>query len=189
MLNAATDCVICVDLQNDFLPGGSLAAEGGDKIIRPIYEFLRRVKSKGVCVVATRDYHPREHVSFQKQGGPWPEHCVAGTEGAEYATRFPVELVDIEIKKGVDARYEAYSGFEGTDLTRQLHEKGVRRVLSFGLTTEYCVFSTAKDAKDLGFESFVVADLCAEVVPADKDKTLLKLQSFGVEILCSSQYH
>ncbi len=79
------DALLIVDVQNDFLPGGSLAVRRGDEVVPVLNEYLRRFLAKGLPVMATRDWHPADHCSFSAQGGGWPPHCVAGTQGAEFA--------------------------------------------------------------------------------------------------------
>ena len=79
------DALIVVDVQNDFLPGGSLAITGGDDVVPPLNRYITLFAGRGLPVVATRDWHPETHCSFQTQGGPWPAHCVAGSNGADFS--------------------------------------------------------------------------------------------------------
>ena len=180
------DALIVVDVQKDFLPNGSLAAPEGNKILKRLYEVIRLAKKAGVCVVATRDYHPANHMSFKAQGGPWPVHCVQGSKGAEFSEGFPVELIDIEIQKGTEASKEAYSGFEDTDLKEQLKTRNIKKVYAVGLTTEYCVWSTARDALQNGFDTVVLEDLIAEVVPSAKTEKLNEMKANGIKIMSST---
>jgi nicotinamidase/pyrazinamidase len=82
------DALVIVDVQNDFLPGGSLAVEGGENIIAPLNRYIQAAQGKGLPIFATRDWHPPSHCSFKEQGGIWPPHCIANSEGAQ----FPSEL-------------------------------------------------------------------------------------------------
>ena len=82
ILLQTTDALIIVDVQNDFLPGGSLAVPNGDEVIAAFNRYIELVQSKGLPVFATRDWHPNDHCSFKEQGGPWPPHCIVDTEGA-----------------------------------------------------------------------------------------------------------
>ncbi len=183
-INAETDAILCIDVQNDFLPGGSLAAPLGDKIVEPTIAFLKKIKAAtGLTVVATRDWHPANHSSFKSYGGPWPVHCVQGSHGAEFPSGFPIDLIDIDIRKGTVVDKEAYSGFEGTDLAEQLSKRGIKRAFVFGLTTEYCVFSSARDAKNNGLETFVIDDLIAEVVPKDKQTKIDEMKAQSIHIV------
>jgi nicotinamidase-related amidase len=103
------------------------------------------------CPTATRDWHPPEHSSFAAQGGPWPPHCVAGTEGAELSPGLDAALVDVVVDKGTDPATEGYSGFDGTDLAGLLRERGIDRITVAGLATDFCVRATALDALKAGF--------------------------------------
>ena len=107
------DALLIVDMQNDFLPGGSLAVPDGDQVIAPLNEWLARFAASGLPVFATRCWHPPDHCSFQAQGGPWPPHCVAGTAGADFHPNLDTGAVETVFLKGQHAA--AYSGFEGTD--------------------------------------------------------------------------
>ena len=148
------DALVLVDVQNDFLPGGSLAVPGGDQIIAPIKRWLAEFNQAGLPAFATRDWHPFNHCSFRAQGGLWPPHCVAGSEGAQFASDLGLThdpRVTI-ISKGTTAEADAYSGFEGTDLHARLRSAGVRRLFVGGLATDYCVLKTVLDARRLGYE-------------------------------------
>jgi len=140
------DALIIVDVQNDFLPGGALAVPHGDEVIAPLNGYLREYARLHLPVFATRDWHPPGHCSFHEQGGPWPPHCVAGTEGAELASGVRLPGSTRVISKATRPESDAYSAFQGTDLAQQLHDAGVTRVLIGGLATDYCVRATALDA-------------------------------------------
>ena len=99
--------LIAVDVQRDFLPGGALGVTGGDAVVAP----LLRAAAAATFSVATRDLHPAGHVSFVEQGGPWPDHCVAGTTGAEMDPRI-LDAVDLVVSKGRGVLRDAYEGFE-----------------------------------------------------------------------------
>lgn len=144
------EALLIVDFQNDFTPGGALAAPRGDEIA----DRLRELTGSGRfdLVVATRDWHPPDHSSFAAQGGPWPPHCVQGTDGAELHPSLDRATVDVVVDKGDDPATEGYSGFQGTNLARLLRQRDVDRLTVTGLTTDYCVRATALDALREGFE-------------------------------------
>lgn len=175
------DALIVVDVQNDFLPGGTLAVPCGDQVVAVLNRYIERFQSAGLPVYATRDWHPPEHCSFQRQGGPWPAHCMADTDGAAFAPE--LNLPDtIEIVSKATARdKEAYSGFQGTGLTEMLHGKGVRRVFVGGLATDYCVLNTVLDALNEGFEVFLLTDAirAVDVNPGDGDQATEKMTDSG----------
>ena len=141
--------LIIVDFQNDFTPGGALAVPDGDQISQRINELA--AMSEYDLVVATRDWHPPDHGSFERHGGPWPPHCVAGTPGAELHPALARECIDVVIDKGQDRDTEGYSAFDGTHLERILRDRGIDEVTICGLATDYCVKNTALDARRTGF--------------------------------------
>src|SRR5579862_4016234 len=108
--------LVIVDVQNDFCPGGALAVPDGDAVIDPVNDLARAAD----FVVATRDWHPADHGSFVAQGGPWPEHCVAGSHGAQLHDRIDASAIDLVVDKGRLVGTAGYSGFEDTDLEAQL---------------------------------------------------------------------
>ena len=126
------DTLIVVDVQNDFCPGGALAVDRGDEVVEP----LNRMAAEHPLVVATRDWHPPDHGSFEPNGGPWPVHCVQGTPGAELHDAVPRDRVDVVIDKGQDPQTEGYSGFEATELDQVLRDRRVDRVTLVGLATD-----------------------------------------------------
>ncbi|MGB9631057.1 MAG: nicotinamidase [Candidatus Methanodesulfokora sp.] len=151
-------CLIVVDVQRDFMPGGALPVPQGDSVISPLNSLIELFSSKGLPIVFTRDWHPRDHISFVDRGGPWPPHCVINSEGAEFHPNLIIPPKAIIVSKGTNRDREAYSGFQGTDLHSILLEKGVKRLFVGGVATEYCVKSTVIDALEIGFETIVVEE-------------------------------
>ena len=180
MSDPATGLIV-VDVQNDFCPGGALAAAGGDTLGPAIAALAERAGT----VVATRDWHPADHSSFAEQGGPWPPHCVHGTQGAELHPSVSGLRIDRVQDVGTGPRDEGYSGFEGNDLAAYLRGRGVRRVLVTGIATDYCVRATVMDARRLGFPTQVLADGVASVnlQPGDGDAALAEMLAAGAEVV------
>lgn len=176
------DALIIVDVQNDFLPGGSLGVPHGDEVIEPLNRCARLFAQHRLPVFATRDWHPPDHCSFAPQGGPWPPHCIQGTPGAEFARRLELPAGTHIISKAQRAEADAYSGFEGTSLAAQLREAGCRRVFVGGLATDYCVRATALDARAAGLRVTVLLDAvrAVEVKPGDGERALAQMQRAGV---------
>src|SRR4051812_8757049 len=145
--------LIIVDVQNDFTPGGALAVPHGDEVLRHINGLA--ASGEYDLVVATRDWHPPDHGSFSESGGPWPEHCVQGTEGAELHPDLDRGHIDVVVDKGHDPATEGYSAFDGTQLAELLRERGVDQVTVVGLATDYCVKNTALDALKEGLRVIV----------------------------------
>ncbi|HKP85064.1 MAG TPA: bifunctional nicotinamidase/pyrazinamidase [Blastocatellia bacterium] len=180
--------LILVDIQNDFCPGGALAVAEGDEIV----EVVNRLMPRFPLVISTQDWHPRNHVSFKEQGGPWPPHCVQGTSGAELHPALSTRQVAHYFRKASTPEKDAYSEFEGTDengrtLDGLLKKEGVRKVYAVGLATDYCVRATVLDALDLGYEVFVVTDAvrAVNVNPDDGDKALEEMRSKGAHLITS----
>jgi nicotinamidase/pyrazinamidase len=176
------EALVIVDYQNDFNPGGALAVTGGDEIADRINALA--ADERFALVVATRDWHPPDHASFEARGGTWPVHCVAGTPGAELAPSLDTGLVDVIVDKGQDRDTEGYSGFQGTDLEGLLRSRQVDHVTVVGLATDYCVKHTALDALRDGFS--VTVDSAAvrgvDVQPGDSGRALEELRTAGASI-------
>jgi nicotinamidase/pyrazinamidase len=177
------EALIVVDMQRDFMPGGALPVPEGDRIIPRCNEYIRKFMERGALIVATRDWHPPNHISFKDRGGPWPPHCVQGTEGAEFVVELPADA--IFISKATEPDKEAYSGFEGTDLAEILRKNGVKRVYVCGVATEYCVRATALDALKNGFETYLLADAVKGIRREDEERALREMERAGVKVLPS----
>ncbi|HKL62036.1 MAG TPA: nicotinamidase [Woeseiaceae bacterium] len=175
------DALILVDLQNDFLPGGALGVPEGDQVIPVLNKYSEAFEALGLPIVATRDWHPENHCSFEAQGGPWPPHCVAGTEGAAFATELDLHGDTKVISKAETAEEEAYSGFQGTELNRWLKERGVKRVFVGGLATDYCVRETVRDGLVNGYEVVLLEDAirAVNVNPDDGEKAVAEMEKEG----------
>ncbi|MGB9835462.1 MAG: bifunctional nicotinamidase/pyrazinamidase [Candidatus Saccharicenans sp.] len=168
--------LVVVDLQNDFVPGGSLAVPKGNEII-PI---VNRLEEKFELVVATQDWHPKNHLSFASNhpgknvydtvvlGGIeqilWPDHCLQGEKGAMFVRDFDDRRVEAIFRKGTNPEIDSYSGFfdngrkKSTGLGDYLKGRGVKQVYVCGLAAEFCVLYTALDALGLGFETYYIED-------------------------------
>jgi nicotinamidase/pyrazinamidase len=185
--------LIVVDLQNDFAdPAGGLAVAGGSDIVPRVNDEIEEARAAGAAVFYTQDWHPESTPHFQKDGGIWPVHCVAGTWGAEL---HPDLIVDGPIvRKGANGE-DGYSGFTmrdpqtgettPTELEGLLREREITNVFVCGLATDYCVNATAIDAQRLGFETRVLAHLCMPVNlrAGDDQRAIEQMQSAGVEVV------
>jgi nicotinamidase/pyrazinamidase len=179
------DALLIIDFQNDFVPGGALAVEGGDEIAEPIQKLAPHFD----VVAATRDWHPPDHVSFETEGGPWPVHCVQGTPGAELHPAMDEVDVDFIVDVGRKREDEGYSGFEKSDLAEQLRRRGVERVAVCGLATDYCVRASAIDACREGFDVTVVEDAirAVNVEPGDGERAIEEMKEAGAQIASSER--
>lgn len=186
--------LIVVDLQNDFAdPAGSLAVQGGEAIIGPVNDAVRRAVAAGSLVVVTQDWHPPRTPHFVTDGGPWPVHCVAGTWGADLHPSFALPDGAPRVRKGSNGE-DGYSGFtmrdpvsgevRPTELTALLRDAGVQRVRVCGLATDYCVKATALDAARLGFATTLLVDAVAavNVEPGDGERAISEMAAAGVAL-------
>jgi len=183
----AGDALLLVDVQHDFLPGGSLAVPDGARVIAPLRRCIALFANRALPLFATRDWHPGDHCSFRAQGGPWPEHCVAGSAGAAFALQLPASTRIVS--KGTHAAQEAYSGFAGTDLERQLNDESIGRLFVGGLATDYCVAQTVQDARRRGFDVVVLRDAIAAVDahPGDGEHAIERMAQLGAVFLESAE--
>lgn len=175
------DALLIVDLQNDFLPGGALAVPRGDLVIAPINALIDLYHERGLPIYASRDWHPEDHCSFTAQGGPWPPHCVAATEGALFSEALQLPEEAIVISKALTADEDAYSAFNGTGLARSMLADGITRLAVCGLATDYCVLNTVLDGIEAGFEVLLVleATRAVEVKPGDGDRAIAGMLARG----------
>jgi nicotinamidase/pyrazinamidase len=170
--------LIVVDVQNCFVPGGSLAVKEGDKIVPLINAIAKGFEN----VVMTQDWHTADHVSFASQHAGkkpfeavklpygnqvlWPDHCVQGTEGASLVKDLSIPHAQLVVRKGFHKNVDSYSAFTEADgktstgLGGYLKQRGMQRVFVVGLATDFCVAWTAMDARKQGFETYVIEDAC-----------------------------
>lgn len=179
----AHDALIVVDVQVDFLPGGNLAVARGDEVIAPVNRAIAVFVRCGRPIFATRDWHPADHCSFHAQGGPWPPHCIAGTPGAAFPAALALPAQTPVISKATAADRDAYSGFEGTDLALRLRALAVDRIFIAGLTTDYCVLNSVRDARREGFAVIVLEDCtrAVDVQPGDGARALAEMRALGAK--------
>ncbi|MFZ2169829.1 MAG: isochorismatase family protein, partial [Methylococcaceae bacterium] len=146
------DALVVIDIQNDFLPGGRLAVAEGDHVIPVMNNYIDRFVQRQLPVLATRDWHPKNHGSFIQQGGPWPEHCIAGSTGAEFARDLHLPAFVPAFSTGIEVDKDGYSGFENPDLDKHLEKLSISRLFIGGLATDYCVFNTVCDALNRNYQ-------------------------------------
>ena len=173
-----TDVFLVIDMQNCFIPGGSLAVKEGDAIVPLINKIAKSFKH----VVLTQDWHTPDHISFASQHAGkkpfeaikvaygtqvlWPDHCVQGTEGAALAKDLSIPQAELILRKGYRKDVDSYSAFleadkkTSTGLSGYLKQRGFKRVFLAGLATDFCVAWSAVDARKQGFEAFVIDDAC-----------------------------
>ena len=170
--------LLVIDVQNCFLPGGSLAVKDGDQVV-PV---INRIAKGFANVVMTQDWHTAGHVSFASSHPGkkpfevidlsygkqvlWPDHCVQGTEGAALSKVLSIPQAELILRKGFHKDVDSYAAFTEADgktstgLAKYLEARGLRRVFVAGLATDFCVAWSALDARKAGFETYVVEDAC-----------------------------
>jgi nicotinamidase/pyrazinamidase len=170
--------LLVIDVQNCFLPGGSLAVKDGEEVV-PV---INRIAKGFANVVLTQDWHTVGHTSFASAHPGkkpfetidlaygtqvlWPDHCVQGTEGASLSKDLSIPQAQLIIRKGFHADVDSYSAFTEADgktttgLAAYLQARNLNRLFVAGLATDFCVAWTALDARKAGFETYVVEDAC-----------------------------
>ena len=186
------NALLVIDVQNDFVEGGSLAVKGGRDVASMVSRHIRHFKGEYQFVVATRDYHedPGDHFSDHPDfHNSWPPHCVAGTPGAAFCQ--PIQnlvrekLIQTVVTKGQHAA--AYSGFEGLDprghpLYDVLKEARVDHIDLCGIATDYCVRATALDARKHDFQVRVLVNLCAAVAEDTGAQAMQEMKDAGCQV-------
>jgi nicotinamidase/pyrazinamidase len=201
--------LILVDIQNDFLPEGALAVREGDQVIGVANALTP--SGRFDLIVATQDWHPRDHASFAANhpgkrigdvidldGLPqvlWPVHCVQGTAGADLAPALERSRIDRVFQKGTDRCIDSYSGLydnghrRSTGLGEFLRDQGVSDVYVMGLATDYCVKFTALDAAAKGFKTHLIEDGCrgVDLKSGDVARAIEDMRRRGIEIIRSQE--
>jgi nicotinamidase/pyrazinamidase len=177
-----SDALLITDIQIDFLPGGALPVAGGHEIIPVLNDYIQRFEGRG-HILASRDWHPANHISFKAQGGQWPPHCIQNTRGAEFNPKLKLPPRTMVISKATDPNHEAYSAFDGTNLLKDLSKLGIKRLFIGGLATDYCVLNTVLDAQNFGFETLVLMDATRgiDVKPGDVNRAIEQMVKGGAE--------
>jgi len=206
--------LIIIDLQVDFCPGGALAVKGGDEIVSGINNLIEYSNADpGIFqkIILTADWHPLSHISFASTHDPdpfsakeiqgidvtlWPDHCVEGSSGANFHSMLHSEKADLIIRKGRAKEMDSYSAFfendrkTATGLRGYLTDHGIERVYICGLALDWCVYFSAMDAVNHGFETYVIIDLTRSIdLPAgyalDKEN---EMKQAGIKIIDSSYF-
>jgi len=182
--------LVLVDIQNDFCPGGALAVAEGDETVGVANRLMRHFP----LIISTQDWHPINHVSFRERGGPWPPHCVQGTEGAALHPDLNRTPISHYFFKASSVDNDAYSEFEGADdtgrsLDEVLRSNGVKRLYVAGLATDYCVRATVLDGVSRGYEVYVCTDgvRAVNVDPMDGEKALNEMSRAGAHLITSDE--
>ena len=201
------DALLVIDLQNDFLPGGALAVPGGDRVIDPIRGLMTLPNWR--AVVLTQDWHPADHVSFASSHPGrkpfesialsygrqtlWPDHCVAGSQGAAFPPDFDTSPARLILRKGMNAALDSYSAFIEADgktptgLDGFLKNLNIHRVFVCGLALDYCVKFGVLDALHAGYETIVIPDACAAIAVGQETDILNEMRAKGARTMTASE--
>jgi nicotinamidase/pyrazinamidase len=178
---AKGDVLVIIDVQNDFLSGGSLAVPDGDQVIPVLNGYIEHFAHRQLPVLATRDWHPPDHCSFVRQGGPWPAHCIAGSQGAEFAAGLHLPVPVQIFSKGTEAKQESYSDFANLTFKEQLDHMEARRLFVGGLATDYCVLHMVRDALNHHYPVLLLVDAirAVNVSPQDGENAIDEMMQKG----------
>lgn len=203
MQSTGKTAIIMVDLQNDFCKNGSLEVPEGDAVI----PLANRLQHYFDFVIVTKDWHPKNHMSFASNHGGhkigdvisvhgiqqvlWPDHCVQNTHGADLHPELELKRIDHVIHKGTQMTIDSYSAFfdnehlHSTELADYLKTHDIKDIYIMGLATDYCVKYSCLDAVHLGFNTYMIEDACrgVELQKGDVEKALQKIKEAGVKIV------
>ncbi len=197
-----TDCLLVIDVQNDFCAGGSLAVPDADAIV----PLINTLSERGPTIVLTQDWHPAGHSSFASvHSGKsafdsitlpygaqtlWPDHCIQGSQGSRFHTDLVTDPAQLIIRKGFRHAIDSYSAFyendhtTSTGLTGYLTARGVKRVICVGLALDYCVRFSAIDARREGFDALVIESACRGIdINGSNDDARQAMSDVGVKFL------
>lgn len=181
-MGTGPNALLLVDVQNDFCEGGSLAVPGSDDIFPAINQWIGKAQDEGWPIIASRDWHTVDHVSFQDRGGPWPVHCIQDTPGARFHPKMELPDSAIRVSKGTAFDTDAYSAFDGTQLDSYLRRHGIHRLFVAGLALDVCVQATVKDALKLGFEVELISDGTRAVSEDEASAVFETLRAEGADL-------
>ncbi len=194
--------LLIIDIQNDFCPAGALEVAGGNEIISDINQEMKKYE----CVVLTQDWHPKGHSSFalsHEGKNPldvvempygdqvlWPEHCVQGSQGAEFHCELNSDRANAVIRKGSNPLIDSYSAFfendrtTATGLDGYFKSLGIEKINLVGLATDFCVNYSAQDAAKLGYNVSVFEGMCRAIdLNGSLEQARIAMRESGVELI------
>ncbi len=188
------EALLLIDIQNDFIPGGSLGVPHGEAVVPVANALAAAFAAHDITVAASRDFHPERTVHFQEFGGRWPKHCVIGTSGASFHPDLDLPDSTLVVSNGMDPERDAYSAFEGVsddghDLDALLRSRQVERLYVLGLATDYCVRWSVDDALRRGYQVFLVEDGIrgVDIQPGDSQANIEAMVAAGATLVESAE--
>ncbi len=197
--------LVIIDVQNDFIPGGSLAVPEGNQIVG----LINKLQEEFDLVIATQDWHPQDHSSFAvnhpgknefekielhgQEQVLWPVHCVQNSDGAKFHPDLSTARIETIFRKGTSKEIDSYSGFydnahlKSTGLTGYLKEKGVDELYFCGLAAEYCVYFSVMDALKEGFSATLIEDATRPLDVEDFQQAKENILKAGGKIIKSGE--
>jgi nicotinamidase/pyrazinamidase len=189
MPRPSKDALIVVDVQSDFCPGGALAVKDGDQVVPVLNRYIHQFTKAGSPIFATRDWHPEKTSHFISGGGPWPPHCIQGSQGAEFHPDLKLPPETVTVSAGMGSDEDGYSGFLGRDksgvrLAELLRQRGVERIFVGGLATDYCVKHTVLDGLKEGFKVVLLTDSVrgVDLKVGDSERAIEEMLHAGAEV-------
>ncbi len=176
------DALIIVDVQNDFCPGGALPIERGDEVVPILNDWITAATNDDLPIYASRDYHPKGHMSFDESGGPWPLHCIQDSDGAQFHPDLNLPAEAVVVTKGVRLDQDQNSAFDQTGLATELNKHGVDRVFVGGLAEDVCVLATALDGRREGFDVVLIQDATRPVTAEGGASARQQMRAAGVRL-------
>lgn len=204
--------LLVVDMQNDFMEGGSLPVTGGKSIVPIVNNLIDHAEKEGYTIIGTKDFHPIEHISFASNKSfynvpefqiylkiqePyfWPNHCVIGSKGGELNPDLHGDKIERFFYKGSNALIDSYSAFfsNGHIINQEfieqfLKEREAKTLFVCGLAEDFCVMYNALDARKLGYEVYLVTDASKPVFADKLEQTLKTYKDAGVKFIDSKEF-
>jgi len=193
MTTADRSALLIVDVQNDFCAGGALAVPNAERVIPALNRQIDEAVAHNIPVYASRDWHPPNTAHFLQFGGPWPAHCVQGTDGARFNPSLRLPADAIIITKGADTSGQGYSAFEGhtaegLSLHADLRARSIHHLIIGGLATDYCVKHSVLDALKAGFRVTVLDDAIAGVEATGSERAIAEMCDRGAVLQCVNRH-
>jgi len=177
------DGLLLVDVQQDFCAGGRLAVEGADEIVPLLNRWIEAALLDGLPIYASRDWHPVRHLSFRDQGGQWPPHCLADSDGARFHPDLRLPESAVIITKGVRFDQDQNSVFDQTGFAHQLRHDGIKRLWVGGLALDVCVLASVMDGLAEGFVMKLIAGATRPVTVEGGRNALRRMEEAGAQIV------
>lgn len=177
------DLLLVIDVQKDFCPGGALPIQQGDEVVPVLNTWLKAAREHQVPVYLSRDWHPRQHPSFEAYGGKWPPHCIQDTDGARFHTDLEVPYDAVIVTKGTRFDQDQNSAFDQTGLAAWLRQLKIRRIFVGGLAQDVCVLASVLDGQQAGFAMQLIVAATRPVNPREGRAAIDAMRQTGAVMI------